>query len=106
MDNFEFLEKMDLVDMDMVEHAAERPRRKHVRWTYYASLAACFGVIVMSGILFAFSDKNEKMTGTVEPGVASMVSSTAMLWIMIGAAALVVAIILIVVIVKKRRSGD
>ena len=118
MNNTDFLEKMDLVDLDMVEHAAEKPLKKHVRWTYYASagaiamivivsMAACFGVFVMCGIFFALSDKTANTSGEVAEGVASMIGSTSMIWMLIGIIALAVAVIIAIIIIKKRNaSGD
>lgn len=107
MNNTDFLEKMDLVDLDMVEHATKKPLKKHVRWTYYASMAACFGVFVMCGIFFALSDKTANTSGEVAEGVASMIGSTSMIWILIGIIALAVAVIIAIIIIKKRNaSGD
>ena len=107
MNNTDFLEKMDLVDLDMVEHAAEKPRKKHVRWTYYASMAACVGVVVMCGVFFSLSNMTVDTSGEVAEGVASMIGSTPMIWILIGIVALAGAVVLAINIIKKRNaSGD
>ena len=107
MNNTDFLEKMDLVDLDMVEHAAEKPRRKHVRWTYYASMAACFAVVVACGFCFSLSADIANTSGETPEGVASMIGSTPMIWILIGIVALAGGVFLAISIIKKRRpSGD
>ena len=106
MNNTDFLEKMDLVDLDMVEHAAEKPHKKHVRWTYYASMAACIGVVIMCGIFFSLSDKTGSTSGNVAEGVASMIGSTPMMWILIGIAALIGAVAIAICIIKKRNASD
>ncbi len=105
MESMDFLEKMDLIEPDMVEHASYIPRRRHVRWTYYASMAACLAVVVACGALFINAQSTGDANIQVSDGVASFISSTPMLWLLVGIIALVAAVGLGVCIAKKRRSG-
>ena len=47
----EFLDKMELVDEAFVEAADAKPKKRSAIWVKWGAVAACFSLIVLTGIL-------------------------------------------------------
>ena len=95
------LDKMDLIAPEFIEAADKAKKKKPIKWRYWAALAACLAVSVVSGVIMAVSPDEGAGAVAVSQDAASLFSEGGVLLILF-VASIVAALAIAALLIKEK----